>query len=337
MFNPCWGNRALCERAAEAVWRASRLLMLAVMNRNAGLPCVSRCVKLYSAMSLRPVPRGAGWMSVLHIDRVHDCSRTLDQLLRERDDLLTVLDRVVALQATAQLIRVTVGVDSGFVADLERPDRAVVRCMAGTRTDQMHNLVVPAGQGIGGRALALGSAVRVNDYLTSSVITHQFDAQVRCEGIRAMIAVPVISRGQTIAIAYAAMRNVTQFGDCAVTRMQDVADHAAAALRVATAAEDAKADAVCAERNRMQNALHDTVGALLFSIGAQVRSLGEVVVDNPDLELRIRKLRSDISVASSALRESLLALNNTDPERALSVELAEHARSFEARTGVPAR
>lgn len=276
-------------------------------------------------------------MSVLHIDRVHDCSRALDQLLRERDDLLAVLDRVVALQATAQLIRVTVGVDSGFVADLERPDRAVVRCMAGTRTDQMHNLVVPAGQGIGGRALALGSAVRVNDYLTSSVITHQFDAQVRCEGIRAMIAVPVISRGQTIAIAYAAMRNVTQFGDCAVSRMQDVADHAAAALRVATAAEDAKADAVCAERNRMQNALHDTVGALLFSIGAQVRSLGEVVESNPDLELRIRQLRADISAASSALRESLLALNNTDPERTLSVELAEHTRSFEARTGVPAR
>ncbi|MFI9381931.1 GAF domain-containing protein [Kutzneria sp. NPDC052558] len=276
-------------------------------------------------------------MSVVHIDRVHDCSHALDQLLQERDDLIAVLDRVVALQATAQLIRVTVGVDSGFVADLERPGRAVVRCMAGTRTDQMQNLVVPVGQGIGGRAMALGRAVRVNDYLTSSMITHQFDAQVRCEGIKSMIAVPVISRGQTVAIAYAAMRNVTQFGDCAVNRMREIADHAAAAIRVAAAAEDAKTDAVCAERNRMQNALHDTVGALLFSIGAQVRSLSDVVTDNPELDLRISQLRSDISAASSALRESLLALNNTDPDRALAVELAEHTRSFEARTGVPAR
>jgi CheY-like chemotaxis protein len=44
-----------------------------------------------------------------------------------------------------------------------------------------------------------------------------------------------------------------------------------------------------------------------------------------------------VSAASLALRESLLALSASSPERALPVELAEHCRSFEARTGVPAR
>jgi signal transduction histidine kinase len=270
-------------------------------------------------------------------DRVQERAQALDQLLAERDDVLVALDRVAALRGTAQLIKSIVGVDSGFVADLESPDRAVVRSMSGTRTDALRNLVVPVGQGIGGRALALGHAVRVDDYLTSSVITHQFDAQVRSEGIGAMIAVPVVSGGQTVAIAYAAMRDATEFGDSAVESMQAIADHAGTGLRIARAAEDAKANAVCAERQRMQAALHDSVGALLFSIGARVRDLHRVVLDNPDLDLSLQRLRSDIQAASSALRESLHALSDTVPERALPVELAEHTRSFGARTGVPAR
>ena len=44
-----------------------------------------------------------------------------------------------------------------------------------------------------------------------------------------------------------------------------------------------------------------------------------------------------MSAASAALREALLALSESSPERALPIEIAEHCRSFEARTGVPAR
>jgi LuxR family transcriptional regulator, regulator of acetate metabolism len=106
-------------------------------------------------------------------ERALERSSTLDELLRERDGLLTVMDRVVALHGTARLIRVAVGADSGFVADIEEPDRAVLRWMSGTRTDRLQNLVVPVGQGIGGRALALGEAVRVSDYVSSPAITHQ--------------------------------------------------------------------------------------------------------------------------------------------------------------------
>ncbi|WP_181779515.1 sensor histidine kinase [Pseudonocardia pini] len=44
-----------------------------------------------------------------------------------------------------------------------------------------------------------------------------------------------------------------------------------------------------------------------------------------------------MSEASRALREALLALSDSSPERALPVELAEHCRSFAARTGVSCR
>jgi signal transduction histidine kinase len=270
-------------------------------------------------------------------ERAVERINALDELLRERDGLLTVMDRVVALHGTARLIRLAAGADSGFVADLEGDDRVVVRWMSGTRTDQMQNLVVPSGLGIGGRVLKFGEPVRVSDYVSSPNITHDFDAQVRVEGIGAMVAVPVISYGKTVAVAYAAMRCHAEFGDNAVLNMRGVAEKAATALHIADVAESARADAVTAERQRMQSALHDSVGAMLFLIGVQVRDLHEAIQDNPALETRLRRLESDVSAASNALRESLLALSETTPERALPVEVAEHTRSFEARTGVPAR
>ena len=272
-------------------------------------------------------------------ERAVEQSNLLDELLREREGLIGALDRVVALHGTAQLIRETLGVHAAFVGELERPGLAVVRWMSGNRTEAMQNLLVPTGQGIGGRALALGKPVRVSDYISSPTITHQFDAQVRQESLRAMVAVPILSRpeGKPLAVAYAALRESARFGDDAVHNLEAIAEQAAKALRLASVAESTTADAVSAERRRMQNALHDSVGALLFSIGVQVRGLREDAAGNPALRQRLRELERDVSAASTALRESLLALAESSPERALPVELGEHCRSFESRCGVPAR
>ena len=270
-----------------------------------------------------------------------DNVNALDELLRERDGLLAVMDRIAVLHGTAALIRAAVGADSGFVADLETEDEAIVRWMSGARTERIRDLVVPLGQGIGGKAMALGSAVRVNDYIGSSSITHHFDTQVRAEGLGAMLAIPIVDRhgpqARTIAIGYAGRYDSATFGDVAVGKMQAVAAHAAAALHIAHAAALTTTDAVHAERTRIQDSLHDSVGAMLFSIGAQVQALRDAVADQPAVVNQLQRLESDISAASCALRESVLALSEVTPERALSIEIMEHARSFERRTGVSAR
>ncbi|MFE6616994.1 GAF domain-containing protein [Amycolatopsis sp. NPDC057786] len=270
-------------------------------------------------------------------DLAAEHSAVLGGLLREREELLATLDRVAALNGTARLIRESIGTHSGFVAELTGPEQAVIRWMSGNRTDALQDLTVPIGQGIGGRVLALGRPVKVNDYVSSPSITHQFDAQVRGEGLAAMIAVPIVSGTETVAIAYAAMRERRDFGDDAVQSLEDIASEAGRALKLASVAESDRETALSAERLRMQSALHDSVGALLFSIGVQVRNLHEDISDNPALESRLRRLEGDVSAASRALRESLLALSESSPERALPVELAEHCRSFQARCGVPAR
>ncbi|WP_370966995.1 GAF domain-containing protein [Amycolatopsis sp. cg9] len=270
-------------------------------------------------------------------EHVAEYSAVLGELLREREKLLGTLDRVAALHGTARLIREAVGAKAGFVGELTEPGRAVIRWMSGNRTDALQDLEVPTGQGVGGRVLALGRPVRVADYVSAPTITHHFDAQVRGEGLAALLAVPIIARGETVAIAYAAMREPADFGDDAVRRLEEVASQAGTALHLARVAETDRAAAVAGERLRMQSALHDSVGALLFSIGVQVRDLTTDARGNPALEARLRRLEGDVSAAAGALRESLLALSESSPERALPVELAEHCRSFQARCGVPAR
>lgn len=267
-------------------------------------------------------------------------STVLDGLLRERADLLGSLDRAATLRGTAQLIRESIGVHAAFVGDLD-DGKATVRWMAGNRTDALQDLVVPVGQGVGGQVLGLGRPVRVADYVASATITHQFDAQVRGEGLASLVAVPIFGerrdRRTIVAIAYAAMRDTVSFGDDTVGALEAIADQAGSALRLADLAESNRDRAVSAERIRMRSALHDSVGALLFSIGVGVRALHEDLGGDPVFESRLRRLEADVSAASSALRESLLALSESSPERLLPVELAEHCRSFEARSGVPAR
>lgn len=82
----------------------------------------------------------------------------LGGLLRGREELLSTLDRVAALNGTARLLRESIGAHSGFVAELTGPEQAVIRWMSGNRTDALQDLTVPIGQGIGGRVLALSES-----------------------------------------------------------------------------------------------------------------------------------------------------------------------------------
>lgn len=265
----------------------------------------------------------------------------LDALLAERYRTLPPLDRVLTLRDTAALIRDASGAAAGLVAEVDAESRAIIRWLSGTRTTVLKDLVVPAGHGVGGRVLTTGRPVRICDYVSSPSITHQFDALAEREAMAGMLAVPITRDGSPggtiVAIAYAALRERADFGDVAVRAAERVAVEASRGLRLAERAAEQRRNAVLSERARMQEALHDSVGSILFSIGAQVRDLRADTPDRSPLDGRLARLEADIAAASVALREALLALSASSPDRALPIELAEHCRSFESRTGVPAR
>jgi LuxR family transcriptional regulator, regulator of acetate metabolism len=271
--------------------------------------------------------------------RVEDGQRRLDALLDERVSLLTALDRVAALRGTARLVREATGANAGFVAELTRPDRAVIRWLSGNQTEALAGLVVPVGQGLGGRVLAIGHPAQVADYLTASSITHHFDNPVRVEGLRGLLAAPVFDpvTGQAVALAYVALRTRGEFGPAAIDALQRVSADLGVALRAAEQATHLSTTAVAAERRRLQVSLHDSVGAMLFSIGAQIRDLYEEAGADSSLASRLHRLQAEVAEASGALRESLLALSENTPGRALPATVAEHCRSFQTRTGVSTR
>lgn len=83
----------------------------------------------------------------------------------------------------------------------------------GTRTGSLKDLFVRPGEGVGGRALAQARPMAVADYLDSGHITHQHDEAVRPEGLRMMVALPVLVDGAVRGVIYAANRASDSTGD----------------------------------------------------------------------------------------------------------------------------
>ncbi|MET9617751.1 LuxR C-terminal-related transcriptional regulator [Kitasatospora indigofera] len=108
------------------------------------------------------------------------------------------------------------------------PAGMVLRHWSGTRAGLLHDLVVPSGTGLGGRALAERAPTWVPDYRAATTISHEHDAAVDAEDLYAMLTVPLLHDGAVHGVVYAALRAVVPFGD---VRIGAVAELAAAATR----------------------------------------------------------------------------------------------------------
>ncbi|MFD4292751.1 LuxR C-terminal-related transcriptional regulator [Rhodococcus sp. NPDC058505] len=83
----------------------------------------------------------------------------------------------------------------------------------GTRTNGLRGLTVPSTSGLGGRAAHQRRPASVPDYRIARSITHHFDGPVLGEGLRSVLAVPVVVDGVSRAVLYAAIRESTPIGD----------------------------------------------------------------------------------------------------------------------------
>lgn len=278
-----------------------------------------------AARTRRPCPPAAG--------------HALESVDREHADLLGLLDRRAALREAARRARALTGADLALAGQVEDDgDTAVLRSWSGTRRTGLHNLVVPSGLGLGGKVLATERPCRVRDYMTSRRITHDFDEPIGAEGIRAMAGVPVRrSDGRVIGMIYVARREPGDIGDAAITSLCRIADAVAVAVTVADRAQAQREAEAEAERRRIAVALHDSVGAMLFTIGAQVRDLRTDTATGPGVADRLATVEQQLGEASSALRRSLAALSEAPAGRSLSSVVAGDCRAFEERTGIRTR
>ncbi|KOV21776.1 helix-turn-helix transcriptional regulator [Streptomyces caelestis] len=122
-------------------------------------------------------------------------------------------DAVEIRGALARLRRAT-GLPVAF-GGLVEPGRRQVRIseLSGTATPALSALAVTSGNGLGGRAVALARPCAVTDYSVSRRISHEYDVPVAAEGLRAVVAVPVVVRRRVRAVLYGALRAAQPLGD----------------------------------------------------------------------------------------------------------------------------
>jgi signal transduction histidine kinase len=266
----------------------------------------------------------------------------LDRLVQLDDEsarLAMLLDRHAALDGLVAAVPEATGTDVGFVGVPDGEDRIVLLHRAGAATPALDRLVVPAGWGLAGRVIDSRRPHWVRDYLTADSIAHieRVDSSVAAEGVRAILAVPILHQGRMLGVLYAGRRTVTSFDGRTVDAVLAAASRAATAVTIAERARHHAEVAVQEERRRLALELHDSVGAMLFAIGASVRGLGGEPALDPAVRSRLEAIERQAGEAGATLRLSLQALSAPPEELALGVALRCDCRAFEERTGLPAR
>ncbi|MDN0200689.1 GAF domain-containing protein, partial [Streptomyces sp. S.PNR 29] len=125
-------------------------------------------------------------------------------------------DTAGALDIRNALVRLrrTTGLPVAF-GGLVEPGRPQLRIseLSGTATYALRAIAVTSGNGLGGKAVALARPCAVTDYSASQHISHEYDAPVATEGLRSVLAVPVVVRRRVRGVLYGALRTAQPLGD----------------------------------------------------------------------------------------------------------------------------
>ncbi|MBX4176549.1 GAF domain-containing protein, partial [Streptomyces geysiriensis] len=133
----------------------------------------------------------------------------------------------VEIRSALVRLRRTTGLPVAF-GGLVEPGRRQVRIseLSGTSTGALSALAVTSGNGLGGKAVALSRPCAVTDYSVSRQISHEYDLPVAAEGLRSVVAVPVVVRRRVRGVLYGALRAAQPLGDrtlgAAVAAARDV-------------------------------------------------------------------------------------------------------------------
>ena len=199
-------------------------------------------------------------------------------LLRPRD--------ADALRAEMRHVASVAGVPVMFGGEVQ-DDTLLLTEFLGTRTGGLRGLAVRPSAGLGGATVVARRPMSVADYRRASTITHDYDAPVLGEGIRSILAVPVVVEGTARAVLYGAYRAAAPIGGRAADLMIASARRLSQELRVRDEVD---------RRLRLREAQLANFGAG----GADAEEIREV-------HAQLRRLAADSS-APPALRAQLRVL-----------------------------
>ncbi|MFJ9032388.1 response regulator transcription factor [Streptomyces sp. NPDC102274] len=135
---------------------------------------------------------------------------------------------VEAVEMRAALLRLrrTTGLPVAFGGLTHEAGRLNIAELNGAFTGALRGLAISAGNGLGGKSIALSRPCAVTDYRVARHISHEYDAAVAAEGLRSVLAVPVVVRRSVRGVLYGALRSAQPIGertfDAAVAAARDV-------------------------------------------------------------------------------------------------------------------
>ena len=156
-----------------------------------------------------------------------------------------------------------------------------VTSIVGNRTHSLDGLRVRPERGLGGRAMIELRPRMTNDYGSSQQITHDYDVFVLGEGLRTLLALPIVVSGRPRGVLYVGAWDRAPEGGVTTAPAMQVAQSVADELRIR--------DEV-ARRLRAVDPSSETVATPqreeLRESFAELRSIA-AAVDDPDLRARI--------------------------------------------------
>ncbi|MFJ2200968.1 response regulator transcription factor [Streptomyces violaceusniger] len=134
-----------------------------------------------------------------------------------REVAVTGSDGAVDVRSTLQRMRRRGGLPVAFGGLFSGSRQFRISELTGTTTNSLRGLAITPGNGLGGKVLTMSRPISVADYPTSRAISHEYDAAVGAEGLRSMLAVPVVVRGRVRGVLYGALRQPLVLGDRALS------------------------------------------------------------------------------------------------------------------------
>ena len=107
-----------------------------------------------------------------------------------------------------------------------------VTSIVGARTRSLDGLRVRPERGLGGRAMIELRPRMTSDYGSSQQITHDYDVFVLGEGLRTLLALPIVVQGRSRGVLYAGAWNEEQIGGITTAPAMQVAQSVADELRI---------------------------------------------------------------------------------------------------------
>ncbi|MEV0603104.1 LuxR C-terminal-related transcriptional regulator [Streptomyces sp. NPDC050315] len=141
------------------------------------------------------------------------------------------------VRAALLRLRRASGLPVAFGGLLSGTGRFRITELTGAATTALRGLSVHSGNGLGGKAAARSRPFAVTDYQSSVVISHEYDAAVAAEGLKSVLAVPVVVRRRVRGVLYGALRQPLQLGDRPLSAALEAARELEQALVVQDEAE----------------------------------------------------------------------------------------------------